>query len=192
MLKILLILFCFSVFADEIRIMATVNDDAITTVDVENRVRVLSLISPEFQKQGQKTQVSAALQNLIQASMKKSYIDRMNLILSDSELEKFVGNFLASGKYSKYRNFESIKNDDVALANFLRSEATWSKFVSMYIIPTIRVTKEEAENLRKTSKIMTEKEAYDGIFHRKLESTISEVMSKIRASVSIEIKNSQA
>ncbi|MFP3036377.1 MAG: SurA N-terminal domain-containing protein [Wolbachia sp.] len=148
-LILLLIILPIRLFAVEIEIIADVNGEPISNLDIEKRV---NLINSLFHTQNGKELRLQILRHLIDEIIIINEAQRLNIKLSDEELNDAIVSFLT-------QNFK-IKDDEIAqyikehdidldiLKKQIKCQLLWGKIIEMRIVPFINISNKEVNDAK--------------------------------------------
>ncbi|MDG7056867.1 MAG: SurA N-terminal domain-containing protein [Wolbachia endosymbiont of Penenirmus auritus] len=148
-LILLLIILPIRLLAVEIEIIADVNGEPISNLDIEKRV---NLINSLFHTQNGKELRLQILRQLIDEIIIINEAQRLNIKLSDEELNDAVVSFLT-------QNFK-IKDDEIAqyikehdidldiLKKQIKCQLLWGKIIEMRIVPFINISNKEVNDAK--------------------------------------------
>ncbi|MDG7052881.1 MAG: SurA N-terminal domain-containing protein [Wolbachia endosymbiont of Alcedoecus sp.] len=148
-LILLLIILPIKLLAVEIEIIADVNGEPISNLDIEKRV---NLINSLFHTQNGKELRLQILRQLIDEIIIINEAQRLNIKLSDEELNDAVVSFLT-------QNFK-IKGDEIAqyikehdidldiLKKQIKCQLLWGKIIEMRIVPFINISNKEVNDAK--------------------------------------------
>ena len=109
-----LITFSFKVLGSDIKILYKINDDLITSYDVENESNYLKTLNKNLEKLSNKELMETAIQSLIREKIKKDEIDRVFEVNYDQAVKSNKIKNIIKNLYTKL-NFET----DVDFFNYL-------------------------------------------------------------------------
>ena len=102
-------------FAKENRILVKVNNEIITTIDILNEIKFLTIVNKEFKKIEKKKQIQIAKNSLIREKIKSIEIlkFRKNLNLEDEPFNKILQNYFLGNDIKNFEEFKIFfeKND---------------------------------------------------------------------------------
>lgn len=140
-------------------IVATVNDDIITELDLQQRISLV-LLSSQLENTAQVRQGIApqVLRLLIDDRLKLQEAKKNNITVSDRELQSQLENIAAQNKLTLKQFSEVLAQNGIyiqSLADNFRAEIAWSKLVSMKLEPSMTIGQSEIErsyeNLQKNA-----------------------------------------
>lgn len=148
-LILLLIILPIKLLAAEIKVIADVNGEPISNLDIEKRV---NLINSLFHTQNGKELRLQTLRQLIDEIIIINEAQRLNIKLSDEELNDAVVSFLT-------QNFK-IKDDEIdqyikehnidldILKKQIKCQLLWGKIIEMRIVPFINISNKEVNDAK--------------------------------------------
>ncbi|MEY2392701.1 SurA N-terminal domain-containing protein [Wolbachia endosymbiont of Tettigetta isshikii] len=148
-LILLLIILPIRLLAVEIEIIADVNGEPISNLDIEKRV---NLINSLFHTENGKELKLQILRQLIDEIIIINEAQRLNIKLSDEELNDAIVSFLT-------HNFK-IKDDEIAqyikehdidldiLKKQIKCQLLWGKIIEMRIVPFINISNKEVNDAK--------------------------------------------
>lgn len=152
-LILLLVILPLKLFATDIEIIADVNGEPISNLDIEKRIKLITSLfgNQNINPREVKSQI---LKQLVDEIIITNESQRLNIKLSDEEINNsivsfFIQNFeLKAEEVSQY-----IKKHDIdlkGLTNQVRYQLLWNKIIEARIVPFINgVSDEEVNNSRK-------------------------------------------
>ncbi len=129
-LTIIFLNIAITCYSKENKILIKVNNEIITTVDILNEIKFLSLINLEFQKISQEQQIKIAKNSLIKEKIKLIELLKFkkNLKLNDDAFEKLVENYFQNQEIKNMEDFKIfIKNKDLNI-KFVREKISIDTF----------------------------------------------------------------
>jgi peptidyl-prolyl cis-trans isomerase SurA len=136
--------------AQETRIAAVVNDDVISLVDLQQRIRMVLLTSNiDDQPQARQRLAGQVLRTLVDEKLQLQEAKRLNITVSSQELDEAVvrveaQNHLPKGGLDDYLRQRSIERS--AVVDQLRASLAWGKLVRRRLAQTNTVSEEEVED----------------------------------------------
>ncbi len=173
-----LMLLTVDVFAEEIAIVAKVNQIPITTFDIENYIGILSVIMPNFDKYSQQEKQQVALQSLIQDALRQEYISKTGFKISKDEEKKYrktVINMLAGQKIPNFDKFAKDHED------FIASQVAWQAVMEKSFMASVNVTDEMVQSVKSGAGAkFTEKQIREILIQKQLEAYSGQAVESIR------------
>ncbi len=163
-LFITLLLFSFNLKA-EVRILKIVNGEAISNVDVKNRVSLMEKLSRStFTPEEQKKAFSDALDNLVHEIILVKKAQEMNLDISE-ELARQKLETIAqqnSTNLKQYLQQHNIDYNDILQKTI--SQIALEKIITSEVVPYITVSDDEVDHFRYTIFELEKNDQYLGLF----------------------------
>lgn len=136
---------------DTFRAAAVVNDEVISVLDLAMRTRLAILASglrdsPEVRGRLQQQ----VLRNLIDERLQMQEAKRLDISVSQGQLEGALEQLAQQNKMSRQQFVEFLQQNDVppkALSDQLRGSLTWQNVVQRQLRPSIEVTDEEIDEI---------------------------------------------
>jgi hypothetical protein len=148
-LILLLIILPIKLLAVEIEIIADVNGEPISNLDIEKRI---NLINSLFHTQNGKELRLQILRQLIDEIIIINEAQRLNIKLSDEELNDAVVSFLTqSFKIKDDEIAQYIKEHDIdldILKKQIKCQLLWGKIIEMRIVPFINISDKEVNDAK--------------------------------------------
>jgi peptidyl-prolyl cis-trans isomerase SurA len=132
-----------------LRIRAIVNDDVISYYDVYQRMRLVLLTSAlRDTPENRKRITPQVLRNMIDEKLRLQEADRLNIKISDSQIDQQIGilerrNKLPPGGIT--RILDRAKIDVNSLRNKLRGEISWQRIVERRLAKQVNISNEDIE-----------------------------------------------
>ena len=191
---IILIIFLFfltKVFAQELKIIATVNNNIITNQDVEKEVKYLEILNPKLTELDKNKLYDLAKRSLINEIIKKNELKKnKNLNENKSFVENYLENFYSSLSFNSEEAFiNELKNKNTYSLNEIKTkiknELIWNELVFSKYNELIKIDKEKIEKqIDKFNKDVQKEFLLSEIIFKKekeipLENTIQKILSSI-------------
>ena len=148
-LILLLIILPIKLLAVEIEIIADVNGEPISNLDIEKRV---NLINSLFHTQNGKELRLQILRQLIDEIIIINEAQRLNIKLSDEELKDAVVSFLTqSFKIKDDEIYQYIKEHNIdldILKKQIKCQLLWGKIIETRIVPFINISDKEVNDTK--------------------------------------------
>ena len=191
---IILIIFLFfltKVFAKELKIVVTVNNNIITNQDLEKEVKYLEILNPKLTELDKNKLYDLAKRSLINETIKENELKKnKNLNENKPFIENYLENFYSSLSFNSEEAFiNELKNKNTYSLNEIKTkiknELIWNELVFSKYNELIKIDKEKIEkqidelnrNIQKEfllSEIIFKKEK-----EIPLENTIQKILSSI-------------
>ena len=165
--KLIILLSCIILISTialskENKILLKLNNEIITSVDILNEIKFLSILNKDFSEIDKSRKIEIAKNSLIKQKVK--YIEilkfRKNLEIENELFENILKNYFFNLKIKKISDFENyFKNKDLN-PKFVKEkiivETLWNKMIFDKFADTIKINKSEIENNIKKKKIQKE------------------------------------
>ena len=163
-IKIFLIIFLVitnnsSANSKENKILLKINKEIITSVDILNEIKFLSIINKEFKKIDKNKQIQIAKNALIKDKVKKIELLKFkeNLVLDEADFENLIKNYLKSLGVENFKDYElffKINNLDInIIKKKISIDTFWKALVYQKFYKKIKVDKDEIrKNISKKEK----------------------------------------
>jgi len=191
---IILIVFLFfltKVFAQELKIIATVNNNIITNQDVEKEVKYLEILNPKLTELDKNKLYDLAKRSLINEIIKENELKKnKNLNENKPFIENYLENFYSSLSFNSEEAFiNELKNKNTYSLNEIKTkiknEIIWNELVFSKYNELIKIDKEKIEKqIDKLNKDVQKEFLLSEIIFKKekeipLENTIQKILSSI-------------
>ena len=148
--QILSLLFFFTIFfvkAYELTIVAKVNNEIITNIDLENRLKMAIDLSnlPDETKIRERLK-PRVLDSLINETLKIQEANRLGIFITNQEVTGQINRLekrLRLEKNSLLLNYQKINIPEITILNQIRSQLLWEKLVFNVIIKNISVSEKQ-------------------------------------------------
>ena len=131
------------------KIIATVNNKAITLIDLKKEIYIAKILNKEENKIENNFFNKKILNNLIEDSIKKEEIKKEKINVSKIEIEKFLQEYLINAK-SQSINIENIEIEE--LRNKIELSIGWNKLISKKYISKVNINLFEISNRIESNK----------------------------------------
>ncbi len=135
----------------ENKIILKVNDEIITTVDILNEIKYLSIISNDFKKIDKNKKIELAKNSLIKQKIK--FIEilkfRKSLNLKDNILENIIKSYFINLNISNLQDFEMYFEKQNLNTKYIKEkviiETFWNKLIYEKFSKNVKINKSEIE-----------------------------------------------
>jgi hypothetical protein len=172
------------VLANEIKIIAKVNQTPITNFDLSQRIEMLAVIMPNFQKYNDQEKQQIALQNLVQDALKQEYIAKTNFVISASDERKNRADMM---KMIKMQDVGNVQEFMMKHNEFFTLQAVWQGVMEKNFLPNINVTDEMVESIKKKTVKLTDLQIREILIQKQLESYGEQAIESVRKVSIVEI-----
>jgi len=191
---IILIVFLFfltKVFAQELKIIATVNNNIITNQDVEKEVKYLEILNPKLAELDKIKLYDLAKRTLINEIIKENELKKnKNLNENKSFIENYLTNLYSSLSFNSEEAFiNELKNKNTYSLNEIKTkiktELIWNELVFSKYNESIKIDKEKIEKqINELNRNIQKEFLLSEIVFKKekeipLENTIQKILSSI-------------
>ncbi len=145
--------------AKENKILFKINNEIITSIDILEELKYLSIINEEFKNTKKKQAIEIAKNSLIREKIKKiellNYYE--NIALEEKILENIIINYFSRLNINSVRDFEFYFNekkiDTAILKEKITIEVLWNQLIYRKYSKSIRINKDDiVKNLNKNKK----------------------------------------
>ncbi|MFP3027097.1 MAG: SurA N-terminal domain-containing protein [Wolbachia sp.] len=151
-LILILIMLPLRLLATEIEIVADVNGEPISNLDIERRINLINSLLGT-QKINQKEVKSQILKQLIDEIIIVSEAQKMNIELSNEELNNAVTLFLTQSlKLEADEVDQYVKKHNIDLNTLkkqVKCQLLWNKIIEVGIVPLVNISDKEVDDVRK-------------------------------------------
>ena len=161
---ILIIFHTSNSIALENRILFKINNEIITSYDLENEINYLSVLNPNFKKVNQNEKIRFSKKSIIQEKIKKIEILKnfKNPKLPDEYLKKLLGNIYTKLGINNLNDFKTYLESNNIDYNFaltkIETEALWNELIFLKFSKKVKIDenrllksiKENPDNISKS------------------------------------------
>ncbi len=183
---LILLTVSFVSFAEEISIVATVNQTPITTFDIKERIEILQKLLPDFKKYSNEEKQMFALQNLVQDALKQEYIKRVNFTITKAEEGVYCDAFV------EMLQKMGVKNTDAFIKkhqNFVHDETLWQGVVEKMMKPSINITDAIIDAVHAQKPDVPKEQIRTMLMEQQVQSQTAQLLESVKNISVIEIKN---
>ena len=166
--KILIIYFylisvSFNVIGTEVKIIYKINDNVITTLDIENESNYLKTLNKNLENLPNKELIETAIQSLIREKIKKDEIERVFEIdyekaVESNNIKNIIKNLYSNLNFETEKDFFNyLENNNVNEANLKKKfviEQMWNQLIVNKYNNLIRINEDEIN--KKVDEIINE------------------------------------
>ncbi len=160
---IYLLLFCLMFFSNhafskENKILLKLNNEIITTVDILNEIKFLSIMNSEFKNIEKNKKIEIAKNSLIKQKIKLIEISKFenNINLEDDIFEKIIKNYFKNINVNNIKTFESFFKKENLNTEFVREKISintyWNQLIYKKFSKNVKINKDEIEKDIKNKK----------------------------------------
>ena len=157
-----LIFFSKPILSKENKILLKLNNEIITSVDILNEIKYLSILNSNFSTVTKNEQINIAKNSLIKQKVKKIEIKkyRKNLEIENKVFENIIKNYFFNLQIEKIKDFNFFFKKRNLNTNFVKEkiiiETLWNKLIFEKFSKNVKIDKNEIELNIKKSKIKKE------------------------------------
>ena len=158
-----LLIFVFDANGTEVKILYKINEDVITTYDVENESNYLKTLNKNLENISKKELIETSIQSLIREKIKKNEIDRVFEInyekaMKSDNINNLIKNFYSNLNFATENDFqEYLAKNGVSMFNLKKKfviEQMWNQLIVNKYDNIIKININEIN--RKVDKIISE------------------------------------
>ena len=148
-LKLLIILIFFNLFnmsyGKENRILLKINNEIITSIDILQEVKYLSIINKEFNKTGKNQAIEIAKNSLIREKVKRIELLKYHEVISIEEkiIEEIIVNYFSRLNINSLDQFEVYFNqkniDTVLIKEKIAIEMLWNQLIYRKFFEKVKI-----------------------------------------------------
>ena len=145
-----LALFPSQIFALENKILFKINNETVTTIDISNEIKYLTLINEEFKKFKQDEIFKIAKESIIREKIKKIELKKFfkKVELNEKFIEKFAIDYFSKFNINSYKDLEKL-----LIANKLKIEDLKEK-ITIQLMWNEIITKKYSQNIKIDKKLI--------------------------------------
>ena len=146
---ILVLFYLTNSFALENKIIFKINNEIITSYDLENEINYLSTLNPNFKKINQNEKIRFSKKSIVHEKIKKIEIFKnfKNPKLPDEYLEKLLENIYTKLEIKNLFDFKSYLKSNNINYNFalskIETEALWNELIFLKFSEKVKIDKNE-------------------------------------------------
>ena len=153
----------FDANGTEVKILYKINEDVITTYDVENESNYLKTLNKNLENISKKELIETSIQSLIREKIKKNEIDRVFEInyekaMKSDNINNLIKNFYSNLNFATENDFqEYLAKNNVSMFNLKKKfviEQMWNQLIVNKYDSIIKINTNEIN--RKVDKIISE------------------------------------
>ena len=141
---LVLFIVCLNSKAYEVKIIAKVNDEIITNIDLDNRLRMtLDLSNLPNEKEVKEKLTPRVLDSLIDESLKIQEANRLGIYVTNQEVMDQINRLekkLNLKKNTLLDNYKKKKIPEITILNQIRSQLLWEKMLYGIVIKNITIS----------------------------------------------------
>ena len=146
---VLIIFYISNSIALENKIIFKINNEIITSYDLENEINYLSVLNPKFKKINQNEKIRFSKKSIVQEKIKKIEILKnfKNPKLPDEYLEKLLGNIYTKLGIRNLIDFKTYLKSNNINYNFalskIETEALWNELIFLKFSEKVKIDKNQ-------------------------------------------------
>ena len=158
-----LLIFVFDANGTEVKILYKINEDVITTYDIENESNYLKTLNKNLENISKKELIETSIQSLIREKIKKNEIDRVFEInyekaIKSDNINNLIKNFYSNLNFATENDFqEYLAKNGVSMFNLKKKfviEQMWNQLIVNKYDSLIKINTNEINS--KVDKIISE------------------------------------
>ena len=158
-----LLIFVLDVNGTEVKILYKINEDVITTYDIENESNYLKTLNKNLENISKKELIETSIQSLIREKIKKNEIDRVFEInyekaMKSDNINNLIKNFYSNLNFATENDFqEYLAKNGVSMFNLKKKfviEQMWNQLIVNKYDSLIKINTNEINS--KVDKIISE------------------------------------
>ena len=148
----ILVLFPSQIFALENKILVKINNETVTTIDIFNEIKYLTLLNEEFKKFKQNEIFEIAKNSIIRQKIKEIELKKFfkKIELDEKFIEKFAIDYFSKFNINSYQDLETL-----LIANKLKTEDIKEK-ITVQLMWNEIITKKYSQNIKIDKKLIRE------------------------------------
>jgi peptidyl-prolyl cis-trans isomerase SurA len=138
------------------RIAAMVGEDIITTIDVQERIKIIldsaSISNPD--NRTLKQVASQALQTIINEKLFEQEAKRLKLTVNENEVKNAIKSIEAHNNFKEGQFEKMFKERNLSIASFktqIRGQLLWRKIIDLKIAPKVVINENEVDEALESS-----------------------------------------
>ena len=176
----------------EHKIAVLVNENAITSYDIVQRLKLTAIISGKnVNSQFEQFTINKTIDELIQEKIKLDKINEYKIDIDDIEYFEFENNFFQRQNVDRSQALQLLKENNVSyreLKDLLTIELSWSKLISGLYYRFTSVSKIEIDEMISKNPGISQNQAENYIVQRQLDLQSSKLLRDISNEATIEYK----
>ena len=191
-----LFIFSFNAFATEIKIFYKINDEVITSFDIENELNYLKTLNKNLENLSNKELINTAIQSLIREKIKKDEIDRVFEIdyekaINSESINSIIMNLYSNLNFNSEKEFFDYLKQNNVNENDLRKkfiiEQMWNQLIVSKYSDSIKINEnqinKEVDELINKNKQVTKFNLSEIVFSEKNKDDNEKKYLKIQKSI---------
>ncbi len=188
---IYLFFFISNLNAIENKILAKVDNEIITTIDIYNEIKYLSLLNENFKKIEKEKAYEISKNSLIREKIKKIEIKKnfKSIDIDDQNLKKIISNYSKKIGFSSYEEFiQYIEINDLNLSTIkakIKVEALWNRLIIKKFLKDVKIDEEKIKSELNKNIFQTEYLLFEIVFNVQKKENLIEKIEKIKKDIEL-------
>ena len=188
---IYLLFFISNLSAIENKILAKVDNEIITTIDIYNEIKYLSLLNANFKKIEKEKAYEISKNSLIREKIKKIEIKKnfKSIDIDDQNLKKIISNYSKKIGFSSYEEFiQYIEINDLNLGTIkakIKIEALWNRLIIKKFLKDVKIDEEKIKLELNKNIFQTEYLLFEIVFNVQKKENLIEKVEKIKKDIEL-------
>ena len=190
-LLIYFILNFYNLNALENKILAKVNNEIITTVDIFNEIKYLSIINENFKNLEKEKAYEISKSSLIREKIKEIELKKnfRNIEIDDQNLNKIIDKYSKNIGFSSYGEFQQyIQSNNLNLntiKNKIKIEALWNQLIIKKFLKDVKIDQEKIRSELNKNIFQTEYLLYEIVFNVESKENLNDKIETIKKDIKI-------
>ena len=194
-INIIIIIYLFFFISDlsaiENKILAKVDNEIITTIDIYNEIKYLSLLNANFKKIEKEKAYEISKNSLIREKIKEIEIKKnfKSIDIDDQNLKKIISNYSKKIGFSSYEEFiQYIEINDLNLGTIkakIKIEALWNRLIIKKFLKDVKIDEEKIKSELNKNIFQTEYLLFEIVFNVQKKENLIEKVEKIKKDIEL-------
>ena len=177
--------------AIENKILAKVDNEIITTIDIFNEIKYLSLLNANFKKLEKEKAYEISKNSLIREKIKEIEIKKnfKSIDIDDQNLKKIISNYSKKIGFSSYKEFiQYIEINDLNLSTIkakIKVEALWNRLIIKKFLKDVKIDEEKIKLELNKNIFQTEYLLFEIVFNVQKKENLIEKVEKIKKDIEL-------
>ena len=148
--------------AEDNKILLKVNNEIITSIDILNEIKYLSIINDQFKKAETKVQINIARNSLIKEKVKMIELLKYkeDLKIDDNLLENIIIKYFSGLNIKSISDFDKLFKEIQVNPNFIKNKITietlWNQLIYSKFYKSVKINEDDIKKSILTKKIIRE------------------------------------
>ena len=175
----------------ENKILIKVDNEIITTIDIFNEIKYLSIINKNFKKLEKEKAFKISKNSLIREKIKEIELKKnfQNIEINDQNLNKIVAKYSREIGFSSYEEFKQYISSNNLNLNTIKTkikiEALWNQLIVKKFLKDIKIDQEKIKSELNKNIYQTELLLYEIVFDVKSSKNLTEKVETIKKDAEI-------